>query len=132
MERLSMQKHNKQGREVFKKIFGNEAESIEAMLHELSVDLPKFAIDFPFGEFYANEHLLDLKTRELITIATLVTQSALPQLKLHIKAAFNVGCTPVEIEQAILQLIIYVGMPKVLNAMHVFKDVLEEPSITKT
>lgn len=121
-----MQSQDKRGRVVFKKIFGNEANAIESMLAELHKDLPKLGIDFPFGEFYANEHLLDLKTRELITIATLVTQSTLPQLKLHIKAALNVGCTPVEIEQTILQLIIYVGMPKVINAMHVFKDVIKE------
>lgn len=126
-----MKYQNERGRAVFKKIFGHEAEAIESMLKELSADLGKFAIDFPFGEFYANEHLLDLKTRELITIATLVTQSTLPQLKLHINAALNVGCTPVEIEQAILQLIIYVGMPKALNAMRVFKDVLQERAVTK-
>ena len=33
----------------------------------------------------------------------------------------NMGCV-VEIEQAILQLIAYIGMPKVINAMKVFKE----------
>ena len=32
----------------------------------------------------------------------------------------------IQIEQTILQLIIYVGMPKVINAMKVFKEVLAE------
>jgi len=117
---------NEHGRKIFKKLFGDEAENIELMLQKLSPELAKIGIDFPFGEFYAKDDLLDLKTRELITISTLVTQGTLPQLKLHTKAALNIGCTPVQIEQAILQLIIYVGMPKVINAMKVFKEVIEE------
>lgn len=109
------------GQAVFRKIFGDKAETIAAMLDDLSPELVRLGI-VPFGEFYAKEHLLDLKTRELVTISTLVTQGMLPQLKIHIEAALNVGCTSVQIEQAILQLIIYVGMPKVINAMKVFKE----------
>lgn len=111
--------------EVFSDIFGKErATEIRSMLNDLSPELGRVGIDFPFGEFYANDDLLDLKTRELVTISTLVTQGTLPQLKIHIEAALNVGCSPVQIEQVILQLIIYVGMPKVINAMKVFKEVL--------
>jgi len=119
---------NKTGKAVFKKIFGDKAETIEGMLDDLSPELARIAIDFPFGEFYAKDHLLDLNTRELITISTLVTQGTLPQLKIHIEAALNIGCTPVQIEQTLLQLIIYVGMPKVINAMKIFKEVVEEIS----
>lgn len=117
---------DEKGREVFKKLFGDEAEKVTAMLKSLSSDLERIGIDFPFGEFYAKDDLLDLKTRELITLSTLITQGLTPQLKLHIKAALNVGCSPVEIEQAILQLIAYVGMPKVINAMVVFKEVIHQ------
>jgi len=116
----------KTGKEVFRNIFGDKADEIQAMLTDLSPLLTDLAIDFPFGEFYAKDDLLDLRTRELVTISTLVTQGALPQLKIHIYAALNIGCTAVEIEQTILQLIIYVGMPKVLNAMKVFKEALAE------
>ena len=114
----------KSGKAVFREMFGDQAEKIEAMLAELSPQLAEVGIDFPFGEFYANDHWLDLKTRELVTISTLVTQGMLPQLNIHIGAALNVGCTPVQIEQTILQLIVYVGMPKVINAMKVFKEAL--------
>ena len=120
-----MRANNKTGQEVFSNIFGSKAQGITTALNELSPELGKFAIDFPFGNFYVNDHLLDLKTRELITLSTLITQGTLPQLKLHIEAALNVGCTEIEIEQAILQLFVYVGMPKVINAMTIFKEVKE-------
>jgi 4-carboxymuconolactone decarboxylase len=116
----------KSGKDVFKTIFGDKkSQEIETLLHNLSPDLVRIGIDFPFGEFYAKDDLLDLKTRELVTISSLVTQATLPQLKLHIEAALNVGCTPVEIEQAIIQLVAYIGMPKVINAMKVFREVLD-------
>ena len=121
-----MSDNNPSGKAVFKTLFGEKADTIESMLNELSPDFGRVGIDFPFGEFYAKDHLLDLKTRELITLSTLVTQGMLPQLKLHLEAALNVGCTPTQIEQAILQLIIYVGMPKVINAMKVYKEVIAD------
>jgi len=121
-----MTSYNPNGQAVFEKICGGNAESIRAMLKTLSPELDKFAIDFPFGEFYAKEDKLNLKTRELITIASLATQATLPQLKFHLKAALNVGNSETEIEEAILQLIPYIGIPKVLNALTVFKEVKAE------
>ena len=121
---------NNKSQEVFESIFGAEqAQLIRASLKELSPELARLGIDFPFGEFYAKDDLLDLKTREMITLSTLITQGTLPQLEIHMHAALNVGCTPVQIEQAILQMIIYVGMPKTINAMKVFKKVLDEKDI---
>lgn len=127
---MSTNSNIKDGKTVFKNIFGDQAQALEAMLKDLSPELSRLGIDFPFGEFYAKDHLLDLKTRELITISTLVTQGTLPQLKAHLHAALNVGCTPVQIEQTILQLIIYVGMPKVINAMKIFKEIQHEKSLS--
>lgn len=121
-----MNKRINTGKEVFKKIFGDQSAKIESMLNDLSPELARLGIDFPFGEFYVHDDKLDLKSRELVTISTLITQGTLPQLKIHLKAALNVGCTVTQIEQAILQLIIYVGMPKVINAMKVFKEVRDE------
>jgi 4-carboxymuconolactone decarboxylase len=112
---------------VFTKIFGDEeSKRVRKMISDLSPELERIGIDYPFGEFYVHEDLLDLRSRELITISTLVTQGTLPQLKLHMKAALNVGCTPIEIEQTLLQLIVYVGMPKVINAFIVYKELLDE------
>ncbi len=116
---------NRSAKRVMKMIFGEEkCIEVEKALDELSPDLRRLATGFPFSEFYARDDLLDLKSRELITLSTLATQGTLPQLKLHIEAALNVGCTPVQIEQALLQLIAYIGMPKVINAMQVYKEVI--------
>ena len=61
---------------------------------------------------------LDLKMREVVTLSTLVTMGcALPQLKVHIRAALHVGLTQAQINEIILQLVIYCGYPKTINAL---------------
>lgn len=115
------------GDAIFRRLFGDEkAEEVYNFLRELSPELEGYAISHPFGEFYAKEHLLDLKTRELITIASLVTTGMLPQLKLHIGAALYIGCTLEQIEQMLLQMGAHAGNPKMLNAMKVFQEVRHE------
>jgi len=112
------------GDQIFRRLFGDKkAEEVYKILVTLSLQLPEFAIERPFGQFYAKEHLLDLQSRELITIASLVTSRMLPQLNLHIGAAYNIGCTLEQIEQVILQMSAHAGNPAMLNAMKEFSAV---------
>jgi len=47
----------------------------------------------------------------------LAVNQTLPQLKAHVGASLNVGCTPVEIREAIYQCAPFIGFPKTLNAI---------------
>ena len=60
---------------------------------------------------------LDNRLRELVTVTVLTTLSALPQLKAHVPAALNAGCTPVEVREAVYQCAPFIGFPKTLNAI---------------
>ena len=60
---------------------------------------------------------LDNRMRELVTITTLTVLSTLPQLKAHVQAGLNAGCTPVEIREAVYQCAPFIGFPKTLNAI---------------
>ena len=66
---------------------------------------------------------LDNRMRELVTITVLTTLSALPQLKAHVQASLNAGCTPVEIREAIYQCAPFIGFPKTLNAISTMNEV---------
>lgn len=66
---------------------------------------------------------LDNRMRELVTITVLTTLSALPQLKAHVQASLNAGCTPVEIREAIYQCAPFIGFPKTLNAIGTMNEV---------
>lgn len=85
-------------------------------------DYAAATIQFVFGEVFSREGL-DLKSRELAIIATLVTLgSAMPQLRAHIEAALNVGATKTEIIEVIFQTAVYAGFACVTNAMFVAKE----------
>ena len=66
---------------------------------------------------------LDNRMRELVTITVLTTLSTLPQLKAHVQASLNAGCTPVEIREAIYQCAPFIGFPKTLNAISTMNEV---------
>ena len=67
---------------------------------------------------------LNNRTRELVTVTVLTAIQALPQLKAHLNACLNVGCTPVELREAIYQCAPFIGFPRTLNAIGVLNEVL--------
>ncbi len=80
---------------------------------------------FITGQMYAREKIPH-PTRQLITVAALTVLSRLDELRLHIQAALNVGCTPAEIAEVIFQTAIYGGVPATNSALKTLKSVLEE------
>ena len=83
---------------------------------------------FITGQMYAREKIPH-KTRQLITIASLTVLSRPEELKLHIQAALNVGCTPAEIAEVIFQTFTYGGMPATNSALKTLKAVMEEKGL---
>ena len=67
---------------------------------------------------------LDDRMRELVTVTVLTTLSALPQLKAHVPAALNAGCTPVEVREAVYQCAPFIGFPRTLNAIAAMNEAL--------
>ncbi len=88
---------------------------------ELAKDLSLFIT----GRMYAREKIPH-PTRQLITIACLTVLSRPEELKLHIQAALNVGCTPAEIAEVIFQTFVYGGMPAANTALKTLRAVLIE------
>jgi len=80
---------------------------------------------FITGRMYAREKIPHT-VRQLVTISALTVLVRPEELRLHIQAALNVGCTPDEIAEAIFQTTIYGGIPAVNTALKVLRSVLEE------
>lgn len=80
---------------------------------------------FITGQMYAREKIPH-PTRQLVTVAALTVLSRLEELRLHIQAALNVGCSPAEIAEVIFQTAIYGGVPATNAALKVLRSVLEE------
>ncbi len=83
---------------------------------------------FITGQMYAREKIPH-KTRQLITVAALTVLSRLDELKLHIYAALNVGCSPEEIAEVIFQTAVYGGVPAANSALGTLRSVLKEQGL---
>lgn len=120
------------GWEKLKEIDGEAGENVIENLKDIAPDLARYTIEFPFGDVYSRPGL-DLKSREIATVAALTALgNAAPQLKVHIHAALNVGCTPEEVVEIIIQMAVYAGFPAALNGISAAREVFEERNITVT
>jgi len=119
-----------QGLAKLTEIDGEAGEKVIRSLANICPDLGKYIIEYPFGDIYQREGL-DLKTRELVTVAALTALGhCQPQLNVHVNGALNVGCTPQEIVEVILQMSVYAGFPAALNGMFVAKTVFTERALS--
>lgn len=114
------------GLEQLSKIDGEAGHKVIESLQDICPDLAKFTIEYPFADIYTRQGL-DLKLREIATVSALTAMgTCTPQLKVHLHAALNVGCTEEEIKEVIIQMSVYAGFPAALNGMFAFKEVLSE------
>ena len=89
---------------------------------------PDFAKElslFITGRMYGREKIPHT-TRQLVTVAVLTVLGRGDELRLHIKAALNVGCSPEEVAESILQTFTYGGIPTVNAALKLLREVLQE------
>ncbi len=121
---LNMTRYEK-GKKTIEDIQDRSVEEIFKDLDDIAPDLSRFVIEFPYSEIYTREEL-DLKTREICTVSALTVLGTIPQLKDHINAALNVGNSPTEIVEVIMQMSAYCGFPKSINAMVAAKEVFSE------
>lgn len=105
---------------------GEGGRQVVDALKDVAPDLARYVIEFGFGDVYSRPGL-DLRTRELATVAGLAAIGhAQPQLKVHVNGALNVGCTPAEVVEVIIQMALYAGFPAALNAAFTAKQVFAE------
>lgn len=114
------------GMNEIRKQLGPMADSYIANLKAVAPEFAWVNVTFPFGELYTRD-VLDLKTRELCTVAALTAQGfSLPELKIHIKAALRCGASREEVVEVITQMIAYAGFPAATNALMTAQAVFQE------
>lgn len=93
----------------------------DAFLERMGV-LGDWVVDFAFGDVHTRPGL-DARERELIIVAVLVAiGSSDPQVRAHIRALRAIDVPFNEIEECILQVAPYAGVPRAINAMKVLRD----------
>lgn len=117
------------GEQTLARITGEEGRKVIDSLKRISPELGDWIVDFSYGDVFSRPGV-SLHTRELATVAALTALgNAQPQLKVHIEGALNVGCTPEEIVEIILQMAVYAGFPSALNGIAAAREVFDRRGV---
>ncbi len=97
-------------------------------LGDFAPEFAHFNDDILFGENWNNEDI-DLKTRCIVTVVTLIAQGITDSsLKFHLQNAKKSGVTAKEIASIITHVAFYAGWPKAWAAFNLAKEVWAEES----
>jgi alkylhydroperoxidase/carboxymuconolactone decarboxylase family protein YurZ len=81
------------------------------------------AAEFAFARVWDRPGL-DARSRSLVTIGVLAGQGRLAELSNHIDAGLNHGLTPEEIEEVLIQIGVYAGLPAAWSGLNCAQDIL--------
>jgi 4-carboxymuconolactone decarboxylase len=110
-------------------ISGGTGSAVVEGLKDIAPDLAEWIISFAYGDVMSRPGL-DLRSRQFATVAALTAMgTAMPQLKVHMHGALNVGCQPSELVEVILQMAVYAGFPSAINALNVAREVFKERGV---
>ncbi|MCD9496575.1 carboxymuconolactone decarboxylase [Photobacterium carnosum] len=113
------------GKEIMNQLEPGLADKVTAKLNELDPTLSTLITNYAFGSVVGRPGL-DLKIREMLTVASLITLgNAMPQLELHMRAALNTGVTPKELLEIVIQMSIYAGVPACMNGLTAYRSAIK-------
>ncbi len=114
------------GSQILNNLKKDGADGVLKGLGKVAPELAENVLAFIFGRLYDSK-LLDLKTKQIITITVLATLGyAKPQLAYHINIALNIGISREEIISIFTHICGYAGFPSGLNAVATAKEVFAE------
>jgi len=109
-----------------KQMLGELGEQAVENIARISPDMAHYVVEFIFGDINGRPGL-DLKTRELAALTSLVTRGGVePQLRAHLHGALNVGWSEQEIIELMIEMAVYAGFPAALNGLYAARDVFAE------
>ncbi len=106
----------------YKKLFGEEVKE------ENDSELMEIIANFALDEAQAQDNL-DEKTRQMVIIAATIAVQTPKRYEMAVRAALNVGVTPVEIKEILYQAVPYTGLLKVLDLLEITNKVFEEKGV---
>ncbi len=92
---------------------------------DFSRPIQELVTEFCWGAVWSRPGL-ERRERSLINLAMLAALNRSHELAVHVRGAVRNGCTPSEIQEALLQATIYCGVPAGMEAFRVAETTLAE------
>lgn len=114
------------GEELLRRMLGPEAaERTRQVWREICPDFEAYVVEFLSGEIWSRPQL-DLRTKSLVTVATLAAMGRPLGLELNIRMALNNGATRQEVVETLLQIAPYAGFPACWEGLALARKVFQE------
>src|SRR5262245_19852544 len=110
------------GQRIRETYLGPGGETAFAPIAELSPNMRRWVVGELFGDVYADD-TLDLRTRSLCTISTLLALHRVEPLRNHVRGALSNGITKAELVAFFEQQLFYVGLPTAAAGFKVLAEV---------
>ncbi|MCX5383976.1 carboxymuconolactone decarboxylase family protein [Streptomyces sp. NBC_00083] len=116
------------GLALLRTIGGEEHPAVLGSLADIAPGLGRMTVAFAYGDVLARPGL-GLRGRQIATVGALAAMgNAAPQLRFHIDGALNVGVSPAEIVEILIQTAVYAGFPAALNGIAAAREVFASRS----
>lgn len=123
---LSSEKRFERGLEILRQIGGENFDGPINSLAEISPDLSRFTVEYPYGDVLSRPGL-DLPLRQLCTISMLLANGSVqPQLKFHMTGFLNAGGQPATLLELLFVSVALLGFPPTINAVGLIRTVFAE------
>ena len=96
-----------------------------AQVSDFSRPIQELVTEYCWGVVWDSDGL-ERKTRSLLNIVMLTALNRNHELAVHVRGAITNGATVIEIQEALLQTSIYVGVPASLESFRVAEQALKE------
>src|SRR5262245_3290063 len=123
---MDTEKRKQRGIELLDKMLGAEqAEAMRERWQEICPQFEEYVLEFVAGEIWSRPGL-DLRTRSLVTIATLAGLGRTLGLELNIRMALKNGASQRDIVETLLHIAPYAGFPACWEGLAVAYKIFAE------
>ncbi|HUN31299.1 MAG TPA: 4-carboxymuconolactone decarboxylase [Trebonia sp.] len=121
-----------QGMKVRREVLGNpHVDRAVAGTTELTAPFQDFITRYAWGEIWSRPGLTRAE-RSIVTLTVLAALQHEDELAMHVKAALGNGLTETQIQEVLLQVGVYAGVPVANRAFAIANRVLEEQRAQET
>ncbi len=123
---MGIEERRRRGEALLERMLGSrQAKETRDAWRKISPDFESYIVEFLAGEIW-NREGLDLRTKSLVTIATLAAMGRTLGLELNIRLALRNGATRREILETLFHIAPYAGFPAAWEGLAMANRVFEE------
>jgi 4-carboxymuconolactone decarboxylase len=114
------------GLKIRKEVLGSlYVENILKNVTDFDRELQEIITEYCWGLIWA-KNAIPRKYKSLINVALLAALGKSNELKIHVKGAIRNGCSKEEIKEALLQAMIYAGVPVGVEGFRIAREAIRE------